>query len=212
MKKCVYCLEYKVNTKDHVVARSWYPKATPQHEEKYKAPACSDCNCKYSAIEEELLAGFVHTLDLFDLASAGVGAGTYDLLNTKYKRNKRRYNALSLPYQAIYPGFGLTTAHDIGPYDVVLQRADYTKALSEKFVRGFMYRLHRHYIEAPYEIDVYEEDPISIDNVLDSTGTIIKRGPGLEIAYAMCTDDPVASFWRITLWNRFKTYAIVGTA
>ena len=54
---CVYCATQKPGsalTVDHVIARSWF-QADAMNVEKWKVPACSECNGRYSRLEDDLL-------------------------------------------------------------------------------------------------------------------------------------------------------------
>lgn len=57
---CVYCLtpsNRRKLTVDHVIARSWF-QVDAEDVEKWKAPACGECNGRFSRLEDDLLGRF----------------------------------------------------------------------------------------------------------------------------------------------------------
>ena len=54
--QCVYCLRDPIAlTEDHVFPGKWYPPTTPADLEKWKVPACYECNHQSGGNENDLL-------------------------------------------------------------------------------------------------------------------------------------------------------------
>jgi hypothetical protein len=78
-------------------------------------------------------------------------------------------------------------------------------AMTEKMVRGIVYREDGTFIEPPQKIDFFlvEDDGAKeCKELLDRFGAVYKRDQGLEIRRAVLKDGDV---YEITLWQQFKT-------
>ena len=155
--RCVYCLaevESKQITNDHVIARAWYPKSTPQNIEKWKVPACWRCNNNYGRLEQEVLLRLAMCLDRNDPAAAGIVDNAFRsvdpaaVTSAKEKRIRlaRRSKLIadtkqldSIPDRAILPSFRKN--FDIGSRTGILIPAKDLNAVVEKWARGFDYVL-----------------------------------------------------------------------
>jgi hypothetical protein len=84
--------------------------------------------------------------------------------------------------------------------------------MTEKIVRGLVYREDGRFIETPYEVSTYV-DGAEADfarEMIQKAGKEYKREPGLEIRRATVDSDPRTAIYEITFWKQFKTYATVG--
>jgi hypothetical protein len=82
--------------------------------------------------------------------------------------------------------------------------------MTEKMVRGIVYREDDAFIEPPHKIDFFlveDEGAKECKELLDQFGEVYKRDPGLEIRRAVLDGGDV---YEITFWQQFKTYATVA--
>jgi hypothetical protein len=97
---------------------------------------------------------------------------------------------------------------------VQIPKASFTD-MTEKIVRGLVYREDGAFIEAPYKIEIYivdDEGAKVCKEMLDKAGKVFKREPGPEIRRAPVDGDEPAGLYEITFWQQFKTYATVSKA
>jgi hypothetical protein len=83
-------------------------------------------------------------------------------------------------------------------------------AMTEKLVRGIVYREDNGFIEPPYEIKFFlveDGGAKECKELLNQYGEIYKRDPGLEIRRVVLDGGDV---YEITFWQQFKTYATVS--
>jgi hypothetical protein len=83
-------------------------------------------------------------------------------------------------------------------------------AITEKMVRGIVYREDDAFIEPPDKIDFFlvgDGGAKECKELLDQFGEVYKRDPGLEIRRAVLDGGDV---YEITFWQQFKTYAPVA--
>jgi hypothetical protein len=83
--------------------------------------------------------------------------------------------------------------------------------MTEKIVRGLVYREDGRFIEAPYKIATYLDGPGAqvAKEMIGKAGKLYKREPGLEIIRAIVDSDQHSAIYEITFWQQFKTYAMV---
>jgi hypothetical protein len=85
-------------------------------------------------------------------------------------------------------------------------------AITEKIVRGLVFREDDAYIEPPQTIECFlakEEGLDQVKEVLAARGKEFKREPGLSVRRAQLDGGDV---YEITFWDQFKTYATVSKA
>lgn len=71
--RCVHCLKESLElTWDHVFPQAWYPDTTPANLEKWKIPACLECNQLHSKSEGDLLVNLAMCIDPDDRFRAGL--------------------------------------------------------------------------------------------------------------------------------------------
>lgn len=118
--------------------------------------------------------------------------------------------ATGVPHHAIYPGFGPKPGADLVALPVP-KRA--IVALTEKIVRGITYLQDGRFIEPPHKIDVYaltEQSAIRLKEALAKYGEVYERGPALLVERAVASSDDVSAVFRIEIWSRLRSYAIVS--
>ncbi len=227
--KCVHCLSDPVERNwDHVFPKSWYPDTTPDNLEKWQIPSCIPCNSRYSKIEGDLLSRVGLALDTSNPASAGVVDAALRSVNPAAGHSERDVTLRAargkkimgemlrgeqIPKDAIVPGLGERWNRELAEQMFVNVPAKSLKAMTEKFVRGLVYREDNAFIEPPYKIDCFvvtDEGAKECVELLDKFGKLYKREPGLEIRRAVTGEDERVALYEIYFWQQFKTYASVS--
>jgi len=227
--KCVHCLKDPVElTSDHMFPKAWYPDATLENLEKWQIPSCVECNRRYSKIEGDLLNRVALALDTTHPASAGLVDAALRAMNPGAGRDEKDAAARAalakkvlgetlkgeaIPEGAIMPGLGERWGRPKSEQMAVqIPKARFME-ITEKIVRGLVYREDGAFIEAPYKIEAYvvgDEGAKVCKEMLDKAGKAFKREPGLEIRRATVDGDERAGLYEITFWQQFKTYATVS--
>src|SRR5579872_7268616 len=80
--KCIYCLNITSElTEDHVLPRLWYVSDITSNEEKWKVPACKNCNGKLGKMEKDLFIKLGLCLNLTNDFTKSVRQKVLDMLN-----------------------------------------------------------------------------------------------------------------------------------
>jgi hypothetical protein len=229
--KCVHCLKNPVElTSDHMFPKSWYPKATFENLERWQIPSCVACNNRYSKVEGDLLNRVALALDTKHPASAGLVDAALRAINPDAGRDEKDITARAaqakrvlggifkgeqIPGDAIMPGLGERWGRPKAEQMAVqIPKASFTD-ITEKIVRGLVYREDGAFIEPPYKIEAYivnDEGAKVCKEMVDKAGKVFKREPGLEVRRALVDGDERAGLYEITFWQQFKTYATVSKA
>lgn len=207
---------------------AWYPKTTPANLEKWKIPACRECNLLHSKSEGDLLIRIGLCVDPDDPNSAGIVDKVLRAANAREGKDEKdasRREALrqkilkeahegdQIPYQAIYPGFGLQPgAHDEVPVAIPVS-ATSIRRLVEKIVRGITYIEDGKFVEKPFAVQHYvlsEESAGPFKALLARLGTLYERGPGITVVRAVAPDDGMTAVYSIQIWGRFRSYAFLS--
>jgi hypothetical protein len=169
--KCVHCLKDPVElTSDHMFPKAWYPDATPENLEKWQIPSFDACNNRYSKIEGDLLNRVALALDTKHPASAGLIDAALRAMNPDAGRDEKdvaaragrakkimgaMFKGEEIPEDAIMPGLGERWGRPKAEQMAVqIPKASFTD-MTEKIVRGLVYREDGAFIEAPYKIETY---------------------------------------------------------
>jgi len=210
--KCVHCLKDPVAlTSDHMFPKAWYPDATPKNLEKWQILSCVDGNSRYSKIEGDLLNRVALALDTKHPASAGLVDAALRAMNPDAGRDEKdtaaraaraktipgeMFKGEQIPEDAIMPGLGERWGRPKAEQMAVqIPKTRFTD-MTEKIVRGLVYREDGIFIEAPYKIEAYivdDEGAKVCKEMLDKAGKAFRREPGLEIR-------PGSRGWRRTRW------------
>ena len=226
--RCVHCLkETEELTWDHVFPISWYPESTPPNLEKWKIPSCFDCNQLHSKNEGDLLVKFGLCIDPNIASSSGIpekairatraseAGSDRDATLREAKRQKILAQVLEgeeIPRQAIYPGFGPSSAQLPEEQVAIPISADAIRRLAEKIVRGVIYLEDARYVQEPFKIDHYvlsDEGAAPVKAALAKFGKVFERGPGIRVSRAVIPDDAMSGFYEIEIWGHFKMYVSV---
>jgi len=207
--------------------KAWYPDATPENLEKWQFPSCLECNQRYSKIEGDLLNRVVLALNTKHPASAGLVDAALRAMDPKAGRDEKdaaaraarakkilkdTFKGEEIPKDAMLPGLGERWGRSEGEQMAVQIPRSHLTDMTEKIVRGLVYREDGSFIETPYKIDTYivdDEGAKVCKEMLDKAGKNFKREPGLEIRRAAVEGDDHAGLYEITFWQQFKTYATV---
>ena len=227
--RCVHCLGFcEELTWDHVFPNAWYPITTPENLEKWKIPSCPPCNAKHGKSECDLLIRLGLCIDPDDPRSAGIVEKALRALSAEAARNERDAKARSarkrevlsqvftgpnIPFAAVYPGFGPQPGVLAADHVAVPIKKKSVDLLTEKIVRGITYIEDGRFIESPYQIDFFallEGSAAPLNKVLARFGRTYDRGPGITVERAVVPEDQMTSVYRVDIWGRLKTYAIVS--
>jgi Ribosomal protein L7/L12 dimerisation domain len=226
--KCVHCLKDPVElTSDHMFPKAWYPDSAPEME-KWQIPSCDPCNNRYSKVEGDLLNRVALALDTTHPASAGLIDAALRAMNPDAGRDEKdvaaraarakkilgtMFKGEEIPEDAIMPGLGERWGRPKAEQMAVqIPKASFMD-MTEKIVRGLVYREDGAFIETPYKIETYivnDEGAKVCKEMLDKAGEMFKREPGLEIRRARVDGDKRTGLYEITFWQQFKTYATVS--
>jgi hypothetical protein len=224
--KCVHCLKDPVElTSDHMFPKAWYPDTTQENLEKWQIPACVPCNNRYGKIENDLLGRVALTLDSKNAASAGLAEKALRALNPAAARNEGdaaarearakkilgdMYKGEQIKSANVVPGLDERWARPVEQQLAIKIPEESFPAMTEKIVRGLVYREDDAFIEPPLKIECFlaeEEGAKEVKELLDKHGKVFKRAPGLVIRRAELGGGDV---YEITFWDQFKTYATVS--
>ena len=226
---CTYCLKLKNDiTDDHVFPSSWYPKSTPAHMEKWKVPACVNCNNKFSKIENDLLIRFGLCVNPSEIKSLGISNIALRSLDPRYGKNakdielrlKKRRKILKeifpvnkFPKKNYFPNFGPDDVQTNDLSSAILVPHKSIISISKKIIKGLTFKLSNKYIDDKYKIDIfinYEKDVKFLHEILNKHGSKYIRGPGIEINRVAIKEDNIRGLWRINIWGRYIVYCIVN--
>jgi hypothetical protein len=158
MALCAYCVENKRTEREHVFARSWYPKLPPN---VLTVPSCRRCNGNYGRLEERLFLPLVMAMPPGPLtnplmkralraadSAAGVGLRDVSHREARYRSFMRRVSILGdlEPANAAWTPAGrisgdVTTPAGLlvrGTPTVELKPAE-VDAIAIKFLKGCYY-------------------------------------------------------------------------
>lgn len=214
-------------TRDHVIAKSWYPTSTPPNTEKWKVNSCIRCNHTFGKIEQEMLIRFGLCLDPDDPASASIVQNAMASINPDLgtsKRDKRARQALkekilrdvqrvdTLPTKGLLPDFRRNW--DRGSRHMVLLPGRELHRIIRKWVRGLHYLTLGRLLPLSIKIDVFhvtdEVASLAFHDIEPYAPTHIKP-PGIFVMQASVTEGNVAeTIYRFVLWNQYKVCASVS--
>ena len=225
--KCVHCLkDGALVTDEHVFPKSWYPNTTPAGIEKWKIPACVQCNNDYSKIENDLLLRLGLCIDPKALGISGVVPKALRSINPQYAENERdaRHRAAKrkqllkqlrkgndFPSDAIYPNLGEKWGRPLEEQVIVPFSASSLHQLGRKIVRGIFYVEDHKFIEPPYIIEIFvvhDARDLQAISALDKFGKVYAREPGIVVCRALAA-DAISSLFTIDIWQQVKMYASV---
>jgi hypothetical protein len=224
--KCVHCLKDPVElTSDHMFPKAWYPDTTPENLEKWQIPACVPCNNRYGKIENDLLGRVALTLDSKNPASTGLAEKALRALNPAAARNEGdaaarearakkilgdMFKGEQIKSANVVPGLGERWGRPVEQQLAIKIPEESFPAMTEKIVRGLVYREDDTFIEPPHKIECFlaeEEGAKEVKELLDKHGKVFKREPGLVIRRA---ESDGGDLYEITFWDQFRTYATVS--
>src|SRR6266700_4302217 len=214
--KCVHCLKEGVElTSDHMFPKSWYPDATPENLEKWQFPSCFACNQRYSKIEDDLRNRFALTLDSKNPASVGLADAAMRAMAPKAGRDEKdaaaraargrkmlgeMFKGEQIQEDQIMPGLEERWGRPKAEQQAINIPRGSLDAMTEKIVRGLVYREDGRFIEPPYRINTYVDGPGAevAEQMIQKAGTEYKREPGLEIRRAIVDGNPQTAIFEIT--------------
>jgi hypothetical protein len=223
--RCVHCLQnVEAITDDHLFPRSWYPTTTPQNLEKWKFPACRECNSAYGKLEEELRLLLAACVDPKSEAAAGIWERALDSMNPAKARNpidaikrknaRRRFLKRLRQVDPSAVDGVLPEIHADRPKGNValLVPAQDTQKFIEKLVRGTVYLTESRYVEQDQELTISllrPEDGQPIVKLLENFGELYERAPGIRIRKAIAQDARTNALFVFDIWDQFRFHGAV---
>src|SRR5262249_30434678 len=163
--RCIHCLNYYDQlTSDHVFPKGWYPDTTPANLEKWQAPACSGCNGKHGANEDDLRIKLGLCISPDHASASGIPEKVYRALNASKAKDEKDARARmgkkkqileqavkfdSLP-ESVIPNFNGGERQGRNDYLAVLLPEEGLGLLVNKIVRGITYIEDGRFIEDDY--------------------------------------------------------------
>jgi len=215
-------------TWDHVLPDSWYPDSTPANLEKWRVPACRQCNEWYGELERDLLVALALCLDRQAVAASGITERVLRSIDPRFGRDdrdraaraKRRERIIAgarrvdkVPAVGVLPNFGpRPNAEYPNGYLLVDIPGDDLKKLGVKLARGITYLQTSRTIDKQYEVAtdiVSDEDATVALQEIEQHLVSEDRGPGLSIKRARVADDPLVSIFVAEIWGTLKLYLSV---
>lgn len=225
---CVHCLqEVEDRDWDHVIPEGWYPENTPENLEKWKIPSCQPCNKAYGEIENDLLLRLGMCIGPEEALAAGIGEKALRSIKPEFAKDdrdraarqarrdmvKREMFRLDSPeVEGVFPNFGARPHLTYDEYMAIPIPADGLTKYGEKLVRGMTYLRTNRLVPPTHRIKVWfvkDEDASSVLALLRSKGRGVDRGPGVVVEYALALDDGISALFYVTLWGRFKFWALL---
>jgi hypothetical protein len=228
--KCIYCLDdFNELTWDHVLPISWYPESTPRNIEKWKVPACLECNKHLGNIEEDLLLRLALCLDPKSIASLGIPNKALRSVNPLYGKNEKdkkirelkRIKLLEqishreqLPEREIFPNFGPQTGL-IYPngYHIISIPENLLQSYNQKLVRGMSYVLDKIFLSKDYSIELIivdqnHSDIQPLQELFRNHSALYNRGIGFVVK-RISEEKGKAWIYEFTIWQKLKFYSVV---
>lgn len=228
---CVHCVcHHQELTWDHVFPRAWYPDTTPANLEKWKMPACRECNREHGQLEEELLLRLGMCVSRTDSKAAGISEKALRSIQPEAARSARDRAARAArraavlrevermpaaPEYGLLPGFGRRAEAADATVTTVTIAADTLVKLGTKLVRGITYVTRGTCIDpVRYVIEVFlarEGDPqvAAINAMIRRLGATLDREPGISVAHAHAADDREQGLFLIEIWGRLRLHGSV---
>jgi len=117
----------------------------------------------------------------------------------------------SMPESAVLPGYGRydqRTPTNTGLF--IPER--HVRELADKIVRGVTFIEDAAFIEPPWRVDYFfshDVPALPLIDLLRKHGKRLERGSSVEIYRVVPPDEPRASAVSVTIWQKFKFYAMV---
>ncbi|MBN1569637.1 MAG: hypothetical protein JXA73_17465 [Acidobacteria bacterium] len=221
--RCVHCLRSsEVLEADHVFPNSWYPDSTPATIQRWTVPSCPECNRKLGQLEKDLLIRLMLCVDPKLEAASGLHTKVFRSLGIDADDLPKREQAIRaklrervksemIPKDTVselpgkIPGLGPSDAES--PWSLPIPWAGLS-IIIEKIVRGCEYRLRQRYIELPYGIRTFVDQPYDVlREPYESATTTIDFGPGCRIKRVFAREDPDVVLYWIIIWGTLYSHA-----
>lgn len=219
--QCVHCLQQvERRTWDHVLPLSWYPENTPLDIERWKVPACRECNNRLSRLEQDLLILFALCLSPANAKASGISDRTLRGIDPARARSVRDARAREAARQrvlaATFPAEPWHLRHtlpgffhfgDLDEAMAIQVPAEWLHTFAEKMVRGLTYIEEKGlFISQSYKFDFFF-DPgqgAIFEEALNRSSMPRHRGPGLMIQRAAAASDRAACIFAVEIWATFR--------
>ncbi len=225
---CVYCLSAFPPgqlTEDHVIAKSWYPANTPPVQ-KWKVPACEDCNNRYSKFESELLWRLALCANPEDPALLHIiqkakrsfdpkaGKSARDMVSRLNRRLSLRHKTKTISDPdgpGILPSFRENYA--LGSSTGILIPGRLLRGVVRKWIRGVHYCELGRIANRDFEVSVQvveDEVAMAAFGKITKFAKQIHKGPGVEVLIWEAEEDSehIAQY-AFKIWENFRVYGSV---
>jgi len=226
--RCVHCKKPLIKkTKDHVFPKSWYPKNTPAHVQRWTVPSCADCNGEFGAKEKELFIRLALCVDPRRAEASGLSRCALKSLGVQVSgisTEERKHRAAlkvkilkdTFPYRPgidILPGLGPHPGFSQDHQVAIAIPEKLLKEVAKKIIRGCEYVLgEKRLIEEPYSLQIYFAHEANIADIRELferfTGPVY-LGPGFEVRRAAAHDEPGTVLYKIVVWGSWVIYASI---
>lgn len=224
--RCPYCLSdlpKSAMTKDHVIAKSWYPQPS---NSRVTVRACMSCNHTIGKLEQDLLLKLGMCIDGTGPAAAGVVDRVLRAYNPAYGksdrdrklRQRRREEIIrslisiegdppksTLPFTLSNIAKGSRSALTISANDL--------NRVIEKWVRGFHFHMLKDFIEPDDEIEIYHVSDDAAERAFGDIvkfGTVVRAGPGVAVLQVTKAEGGLrVTLYGFNIWDQFRAYAAV---
>jgi len=224
--RCPYCIkEHPKNamTKDHVIAKSWYPQQIAQ---RVTVRACEKCNHGFGKLEEDMLLKLGMCIDGNNPAAAGIvekimrsidpahGKNALDKKRRQHRREELKRGLIeienvqlksTLPFSLPNLAKGARTAITVSTKEL--------NRVIEKWVRGFHFSMLGEFIEPEYEIAIHhvsEDGAEQAFREIIQFATVLRHGPGVVVTQVTKTEGGDRyTIYGFEIWGQFKAYASV---
>lgn len=220
---CTYCgidVPFKEITQDHVFGESWYTSSA-EYLERWKVPACRNCNNQLGATEKAVLVRLAFCLDPRNEAYRPIcerALRAIDPSAATTQREARHRAALRQRMQRELKFFDSRDSYGVMPsfadnfdagsrYGVLISGEQY-RALGEKWAKG-LYRYHlKKLVPKGATFDVYSADAETEREALSHLQpelVPLHRGPDLQVLMHHAAEQGVEStIFAVRIWQRFK--------
>ncbi len=226
--KCVYCLKdipEGEETVDHVIAKSWFPTDAKELE-KWRAPACRDCNNDKSRDEGELFLRLGLCVDPSSQLYGQIAAKAKRAIDPKAAKNpkdaKLRFNrrqkvahhyTLDMDHMPERPFDGFTKNFDRGSRMGVRIPSKSLERLVTLWIRGIHYCeigepipegavVSAHFVDRASAKEAFSE--------IEKFATTIEKGTGIKIRIWWVDEDgKKGGLYSFEIWEDFRVHGSI---
>lgn len=208
-KQCVYCVNAKAETWDHVPPRGIF--ATDNRGDLIRVPACFNCNNEFSKDDEWMMHVLAKSPDSRQHPQIGdvPERSTKSLMRPKHQKMSQQFTASEL-----WDPIG----KKIIGMKIIGEKAR-VKSILSRYVRGLFYHNYHRVLPVRYTVycrlwdDLYDWQKRRVNQKLVGiTMNHVRSGRGaFEYKTTSASDSPDASIWRMRFYQGSSLEAIAWT-